>query len=260
MITSTHRAHAHAIAKGMPLKVLAAEILGKVTGCCKGRGGTMHLSLPAKGILYSSSIVGAGAPLAVGAALSAKIRNTNQVIVCFFGEGATNTGGFHESLNLASIWKLPIVFVCENNLYAVASHFERTTSIKSIADRAAAYNMPGYAIDGNNMIEIYRTALTAIERARKGNGPSLIVCRTYRWYGHCHGEPGTSYRTKEEIEKWMLKDPIVQLKTHLINESMVSVDELNKISNDIQAEIEEAESFAINSPFPSADDLGLFVF
>lgn len=123
MITSTHRAHAHAIAKGMPIKILAAEILGKVTGCCKGRGGTMHLSLPSKGILYSSSIVGAGAPLAVGAALSAKIRNTNQVIICFFGEGATNTGGFHESLNLASIWKLPVVFVCENNLYAVASHF-----------------------------------------------------------------------------------------------------------------------------------------
>jgi pyruvate dehydrogenase E1 component alpha subunit len=244
----------------MPLKLLAAEVLGKATGCCKGRGGTMHVSLPSEGTLYSSSIVGAGAPLAVGAALSAKLRKVNQVVVCFFGEGAANTGGFHESLNLASVWKLPVVFVCENNLYAVSVHFKHTTSVKNIADRAKAYDIPGFVIDGNDVMEVYETARVAMNSARKSEGPTLIECKTYRWHGHCCGEPGTTYRTKEEVETWMKKDPIIRLKAYFLEHSIVNEEELTQIEEVIKIEVEEAEKFAIDSPFPGADELGQFIF
>lgn len=260
LVTSTHRAHAHTIAKGTPMNVTAAEILGKVTGCCRGRGGTMHLSWPSEGMLYSSSIVGAGAPLAVGAALSATLRKTNQVIASFFGDGAANTGGFHESLNLASIWKLPVVFVCENNLYAISVSVKRSTSVKDIAVRAKAYNMPGFAIDGNDVIEVYKTARIAVERARKGEGPTLIEAKTYRHHGHYYGDPGTAYRTKEEVAEWKKGDPIGRHRKYLLERIIASEEQLNNIDKEVEAEVAEAEKFAIDSEFPGPEELERFVF
>ncbi|MFX0113721.1 MAG: thiamine pyrophosphate-dependent dehydrogenase E1 component subunit alpha [Candidatus Hodarchaeota archaeon] len=259
-VISTHRAHAHTIAKGAPMNVVAAEILGKMNGCCRGRGGTMHLSWPPVGMIYSSAIVGGGAPLAVGAALSATLRKTNQVAAAFFGDGATNIGGFHESLNLASLWKLPVVFVCENNLYAISVSVERSTSVKDIADRASAYAMPGFAIDGNDVIEVYKTAHTAVERARRGEGPTLIECKTYRWHGHYFGDPGTAYRTKEEVEAWKKKDPIVRLKKHLLERAIANEEELSKIEEKAKAEVEVAEKYAIESEFPGPEELERFIF
>lgn len=260
LVTSTHRAHAHTIAKGTPMNVTAAEILGKLTGCCRGRGGTMHLSWPEMGMLYSSSIVGAGAPLAVGAALSATSRKTDQVVASFFGDGAANIGGFHESLNLASIWKLPVVFICENNLYAISVSVKRSTSVKDIAVRSKAYDMPGFTIDGNNVLEVYKTTRSAVDRARKGEGPTLIEAKTYRHHGHYYGDPGTAYRTKEEVEVWKKKDPIVWYRKYLLEHAIASEEQLNNIDKEVETEVAEAEKFAINSQFPGPEELERFVF
>ncbi len=210
-VISTHRGHAHSIAKGIELKKIAAEILGKVTGCCRGRAGSMHLSDPSVGLLYSSAIVGAGVPLAVGAGLSIKLKGTDQVAVAFFGDGASNTGGFHEGLNLASIWKLPVIFVCENNLYAISVSVKKSTSVKDIATRASAYNMPGAIVDGNDLTVINKVTKEAVKRARRREGPSLIECKTYRCLGHYTGDVEQPYRTREEVEVWKKRCPIRRL-------------------------------------------------
>jgi TPP-dependent pyruvate/acetoin dehydrogenase alpha subunit len=188
-ITSTHRGHGHIIAKGGDLKYMFAELFGKATGYCKGKGGSMHIADADRGILGANGIVGAGHNIAVGAGLSAKYRGTDQVCVCFFGDGSTNQGTFHESLNLASIWKLPVIFVCENNLYGISMHQSRHQAIQDVADRAVAYNIPGVVVDGNDVLAVYEAAKEAIDRARNGQGPTLIECKTYRQRGHFEGDP-----------------------------------------------------------------------
>ncbi|MEM3088780.1 MAG: thiamine pyrophosphate-dependent dehydrogenase E1 component subunit alpha, partial [Candidatus Bathyarchaeia archaeon] len=219
-VFSTHRSHAHTIAKEVPLKEIAAEILGKATGCCKGKGGSMHLSRVDLGFVYSSAIVGGGVPLAVGAGLSIRLKKGDQVVASFFGDGASNTGGFHEGLNLASLWKLPVIFVCENNLYAISVSTKKSTSVENIADRAVAYGMPGLIVDGNDVLAVYEATRNAVDRARKGEGPTLLECKTYRWLGHFAGDPGDAYRTKEEVEAWKEKCPIKKLKTKLVEEGI----------------------------------------
>ena len=259
-VFSTHRCHAHTIAKEVPLREIAAEILGKVTGCCKGKGGSMHLSRVDLGFVYSSAIVGGGVPLAVGAGLSIRLKKGDQVVVSFFGDGASNTGGFHEGLNLASLWKLPVIFVCENNLYAISVSTKKSTSVENIADRAAAYGMPGLIVDGNDVLAVYEAARNAVERARKGEGPTLLECKTYRWLGHFAGDPGDAYRTKEEVEAWKEKCPIKKLKTKLVEEGILSEEEINRIDEEVKREVEEAAEYAINSPYPSSEELVKDVF
>ena len=204
-ITSTHRGHGHCIAKGADLKRTMAEILGKETGYCKGKGGSMHIADFSIGMLGATAVVGAGLPIAVGAALSAKLRKTDQVVACFFGEGASNQGTFHESINMASAWKLPVIFVCENNLYAMGTRQSRIMNIENISDRAPSYGIPGVSVDGNDVLAVYEAAQVATERARRGEGPTLIECKTYRHKGHSRVDPA-KYRPREEVEEWLRKD------------------------------------------------------
>lgn len=248
-IISTHRGHGHCIAKGADLKKTMAEILGKKTGYCKGKGGSMHIADFAIGMLGATAVVGAGLPIAVGAGLSAKLRKTGQVVVCFFGEGASNQGTFHESLNMASTWKLPVIFVCENNLYAMGTRQSRVMNIENIADRAVAYGIQGMIVDGNDVLAVYEAAGKAVDRARKDEGPTLIECKTYRHKGHSRVDPA-KYRPKEEVQEWLAKDPIKRFREHLLRNSLFTEEELQKIEKEVAAEIEEAVKFATESPFP----------
>ena len=258
-ITSTHRGHGHCIAKGVDLKKMMAEMFGKSTGVCKGMGGSMHLADFSVGILGAIGIVGAGIPIATGAALSAKMRKSGQVTVCFFGDGAVNEGTFHESLNMAGLWKLPVVYVIENNLYGFSTHIDRVTPITDLSKRADSYGMPGHSIDGNDVFTVYKTAQEAIQRARKGEGSTLVECKTYRFKGHSRFEPA-SYRTKKELEEWLKKDPLERLKKHLFKEEKVSEKELEKIRTRVDAEIEEAVDFAKKSPDPNPDDALKYIY
>lgn len=252
-ITSTHRGHGHCIAKGADLNRTMAEILGKQTGYCKGKGGSMHIADFAIGMLGATAVVGAGLPIAVGAALSAKLRGTKQVVACFFGEGASNQGTFHESLNFASVWRLPVVFVCENNLYAMGTRQSRVMNIDNVADRATAYGLPGMMVDGNDVLAVYEAALAAVKRSRKGEGPTLIECKTYRHKGHSRVDPA-KYRPKDEVQEWLGKDPVKLLKKRLIQESVLSESEIAGIEKEIEARIEEAVKFAVASPFPTPQE------
>ena len=251
-ITSTHRGHGHILAKGGDLKYMMAELFGKATGYCKGKGGSMHIADATKGILGANGIVGAGHNIAVGAGLSAKYRETDQVCICFFGDASTNQGTFHESLNLASVWKLPVVFVCENNLYGISMHQSKHQAIQDVADRAVAYNVPGVIVDGNDVFAVYEAANEAINRARNGQGPTLIECKTYRHRGHFEGDPG-NYKATEEQEEWLAKDPIPRLVNHLIENKILSEEELQKINEDVNKKIMEAIKFAEDSPEPTLE-------
>lgn len=251
-ITSTHRGHGHIIAKGGDLKYMFAELFGRETGYCKGKGGSMHIADADRGILGANGIVGAGHNIAVGAGLSAKYRDTDQVCVCFFGDGSTNQGTFHEALNMASIWKLPVIFVCENNLYGISMHQSRHQAIQDVADRAVAYNMPGVVVDGNDVLAVYEAAKEAVDRARNGQGPTLIECKTYRHRGHFEGDP-TVYRDEEEVKEWVQKDPIPRLVEFMLDNNVVTEEEIKKIDEEIAAEIEEAIKFAEESPFPPVE-------
>jgi pyruvate dehydrogenase E1 component alpha subunit len=252
-ITSTHRGHGHCIAKGAELKRVMAEILGKKTGYCKGKGGSMHIADFTIGMLGATAVVGAGLPIAVGAALSIKLSKTDQVVACFFGEGASNQGTFHESLNLASLWKLPVIFICENNLYAMGTHQSRAMPIENIADRATAYGIPGQVVDGNNVLAVYEATQEAVERARKGKGPTLIECKTYRHKGHSRVD-AAKYRPKEEVQEWLDKDPIKRLKEKLLQEKALTEAEIQRIEKEVSAEIEEAVKFATESPYPAPEE------
>ncbi len=252
-ITSTHRGHGHCIAKGADLKRIMAEILGKKTGYCKGKGGSMHIADFSIGMLGATAVVGAGLPIAVGAALSAQLRKSGQVVVCFFGEGASNQGTFHESINIASIWMLPVIFVCENNLYAMGTRQSLAMNIQNVADRAAAYGIPGIIVDGNDAIAIYEAAQRAVENARKGEGPTLIECKTYRHKGHSRVDPAR-YRSKEEVQEWLTKDPVKRFKTKLLQAGTFSEVELQKIEEETLAKIEEAVRFALESPYPESEE------
>jgi len=252
-ITSTHRGHGHCIAKGAELKRVMAEILGKKTGYCKGKGGSMHIADFSIGMLGATAVVGAGIPIAVGAGLSIQLRDTDQVVACFFGEGASNQGTFHESINMSAIWKLPIIFVCENNLYAMGTRLSRAMAIENVADRAIAYGIPGEAVDGNDVLAVYEAALKAVERARKCEGPTLIECKTYRHKGHSRIDPA-KYRPKEEVEDWLARDPIRRFREKLLQTNALTDAELQQIKKEISAKIEDAVKFAIESPYPAPEE------
>lgn len=253
-ITSTHRGHGHIIAKGGDTKYMMAELFGKETGYCKGKGGSMHIADATKGILGANGIVGAGHNIAVGAGLSAKYRKSGQVCACFFGDGSTNQGTFHESINLASIWKLPVVFVCENNLYGISMSQARHQAIQDVADRAVAYNIPGVVVDGNDIFAVYEAATEAVARARSGQGPTLIECKTYRHKGHFEGDP-TTYRPSDEVQEWMMKDPLPRAAAYLLDNDIVTEEELKRIDAEIVKEIAEAIKFAEDSPVPSLESI-----
>jgi pyruvate dehydrogenase E1 component alpha subunit len=252
-ITSTHRGHGHCIAKGADLKRTMAEILGKKTGYCKGKGGSMHIADFNIGMLGATAVVGAGLPIAVGAGLSAKLRRTDQVVACFFGEGASNQGTFHESINMASTWKLPIIFVCENNLYAMGTRQSRVMNIENIADRAGAYGIPGVVVDGNDVLAMYEATQKAVERARNGEGPTLIECKTYRLKGHSRVD-SAKYRPKEEVEQWLAKDPIKRFKEKLLQTNALKESEIQQIEKEVSEEIEEAVKFAMENPYPAPEE------
>ena len=248
-ITSTHRGHGHCIAKGADLNKSMAELMGKATGYCKGRSGSMHIADFNVGNLGANAIVGGGIPIAVGAALSAKLQKQDRVAVSFFGDGASNEGTFHESLNLASVMKLPIIFVCENNGYGISVPVSQSTSVKDISVRAKAYDMPGETVDGNDPEAIDAAFGRALARAKAGEGPSLIECKTYRWMGHWTGDPQT-YRTREEVESWKKRDPIKHWREHLIAEGMYTAEELDAMDKQADDETQAATDFALNSPEP----------
>jgi TPP-dependent pyruvate/acetoin dehydrogenase alpha subunit len=251
-VASTHRGHGHALAKGISARSVMAELMGGVDGCSGGRGGTMHLYDPKVGFLGSNGVVPPGILIGAGAALSAKLRGTDQVAVAFFGDGAVNNGAFHEGLNLAATWNLPVLFVCENNLYATEMPFEQATKNTSVASRAAAYKIPGITVDGNDVLDVHAKAGEAVERARRGEGPTLLECLTYRWFGHHEGDPGTSYRAKEEIASWKSNDPIGKFREQAIAASWVSAAEFETIDREVRRIIEDAAAFAIKSPQPDA--------
>lgn len=259
-ITSTHRGHGHCIAKGADVKRMFAEFFGKTTGYCKGRGGSMHIADVTKGNLGANGIVAGGIPIAVGAALSAKKMKTGKVVVSFFGDGANNEGAFHESLNMASIWKLPVVFVCENNGYGMSTSTARSTAVRDIADRAAAYAMPGVIVDGNNFSQVAEASHIAVERARRGEGPTLIESKTYRYRGHSKSDRNR-YRTREEIEDWMTnRDPISLFEKELLEFGVIDQAGIEAVRATVEKEIADALEFARQSPMPDPADHELFVY
>ena len=247
-ITSTHRGHGHCIAKGARLDYAMAELMGKATGYCKGRGGSMHIADFETGNLGANAIVGGGIPIAVGAALASKMQKRKEVAVSFFGDGASNEGIFHEALNLASLWKVPVIFVCENNGYGISVPAWQSTSVEDISVRAVSYNMPGVTVDGNDVEAIDEAFRAALERARAGEGPTLIECKTYRWLGHWTGDP-QPYRTREEIESWKEKCPIKRYGEKLLEQGFTA-EELEQLSQQAKKEVEDAVEFALNSPLP----------
>lgn len=252
MIVSTHRGHGHFIAKGGDLNRIMAELFGKVDGYCQGKGGTQHMADFAIGHLGSNGITAGGIPIATGAALSAQMRRSGQVVVSFFGDGAANQGVFHESLNLAALWRLPIVYVCENNLYSMSTPVRDAFPIQDIAQRAAAYDMPAAVGDGMDVAAVHATVLPAIERARGGDGPSLIEYKTYRYLGHSKSDMRV-YRTKEEEAAWRQRDPIDHLRRQLSETGLTSTEELDDIEARAGAAVDAAVDFSRRSPFPSAE-------
>lgn len=256
-ITSTHRGHGHVIAKGADLNLMMAELFGKKDGYCKGKGGSMHIADMQIGILGANGIAGGGIPIAGGAALSIKLRKTDQVSVGFFGDASSNNGTFHESLNLASVHRLPVIFVCENNLYGISVSQARHQAIKDIAIRATSYDMPGVVVDGNDVLDVYGAASKAVRRARAGEGPTLIECKTYRWRGHHEGDPnqGRRYRTTEEIEAWKKKDPIPRFAEKLLEQKILTKKKIAAIEAAANEEIDQAVAFANQSEFPPVEEM-----
>jgi len=255
-MVNTHRGHGNCIAKGASLNLMMAELLGKATGYCKGKGGSIHIADFEGGNLGANGIVGGGIPIAVGAGISIQNRGTDQVVTCFFGDGASNQGTFHESLNLAALWKLPVIFVCENNLYALSTPVREAISIPRISDRATAYGMPGITMDGNDVVEVYAETKEAVKRARSGGGPTLLDGITYRFFGHFTGDPGKgiTYRTKEEMDEWLNRCPIKRFRERLIKEKTLDHEREKEIEGKVKASIEEAVQFAKESPFPSPEE------
>ena len=249
-INVTHRGHGHCIAKGVDLNRMMAEFFAKRNGICKGKGGSMHIADLSVGMLGASGIVGGGIPHAVGAALAFKMKKTDQVAVAFFGDGASNQGAFHESVNLAAIWSLPVVFVCENNQFAEATRVSTVVLVKNIADRAAAYGIPGMVVDGMNVLSVYKGAKEAVERAREGKGPTLLECKTYRYEGHEIGDPWELYRSKTEVETWEGKDPIDTLRRTMIDGKLASELQFDAVNRDVANLIDSAVEFAKASPSP----------
>jgi 2-oxoisovalerate dehydrogenase E1 component len=249
-VFSTHRGHGHALAKGVPPREVIAELFGRVTGCSRGRGGSMHLFAPEVGLMGTSGIVGPSILQATGAGYTFKLLNTDRVGVAFFGDGAVNNGAFHEGLNLAAIWDLPVLYVCENNLYATEVPFAYATKNQNVAERAQTYGMHAAAVDGNDVLAVYQAADEAVRRARAGQGPSLIECKTYRTRPHSEGMRDAGYRTAVEIESWKQRDPLQMLQTRLLAEDIAAETDFAAIEGKVKALIEDAAEFAKNSPYP----------
>lgn len=250
LIASTHRGHGHCIAKGAELDRALAELMGKATGYCKGRSGSMHIADFSKGNLGANAIVGGGIPIATGGALALKMQNKPNVAVAFFGDGASNQGTFHESINMASVWKLPCIYVVENNQFGMTVPVWQSTSVQDISVRGTAYNIPGETVDGNDVVAVYEVFARAKERALNGEGPSIIECKTYRWRGHWTGDPEV-YRTREEVEDWKQnKDPIKRFREYLIKQKLATKKELDEIDAAAAEKMAKAVEFAMNSPEP----------
>ena len=254
-ILGTHRSHHHCIAKGVDLNKMMAELLGKATGTNKGKGGTMHIADISKGMLGANGVVGSNIPVATGAALSAQLQGTDSVSVVFFGDGASSQGSLHEAMNLASIWKLPTVFLCENNRYAESTPFEYAVAGGSIANRAAGYDMPGVLVDGQNVLEVYEVSGEAVKRARAGEGPTLIEAQTYRYMGHFGADNPLGYRTEEEEEYYKSRDCIDHLKGYLLENEVASNADIEKMDDTALKSVASAIKFADESPFPDPEEL-----
>lgn len=252
-ITSTHRPHGHALAKGVSARSIMAELFAKATGCCRGKGGSMHVGDMRVGMLPAIAIVGAGAPIAVGIGLSAKMRGTNQVAVCFFGDGGANEGAVHEAMNMAAIWKLPVVFVVENNLYGASTPTQYAFAIQDIADRAHAYGFPGVVVDGMDVLAVREVADAAIQRARDKQGPTLVECKTYRFVGHSRSD-ARNYRSRDEEAEWLKRDPLPRLAEMLLAQNKITRANLDALQNDVDAEIQDAIEFAEASPYPKPEE------
>lgn len=251
-IVSTHRGHGHLIARGADTKKMMAEVLGKRDGYCKGKAGSMHIVALDKGILGANGIVGGGIPIATGAAYMSRYKDTKQVTISFLGDSATNEGAFHESLNMASAWQLPVVYVIENNLYGISVALERVTNVQDLSVRAKAYGIDGVTIDGNDVLKVYETVKEAVALAREGHGPTLIECKTYRWKGHHVGDPATQYRTRAEEALWKERCPLACFKDYLIKNKVLDKKRITTLENSINDELQEAIEFAKNSPYPDA--------
>jgi pyruvate dehydrogenase E1 component alpha subunit len=254
LILSTHRGHGHCIARGADLNRMMAEFMGRETGYCRGRGGSMHIADVEGGNLGANGVVAGGIPIAVGVGLSLKMQKSDQIILCFFGDGAANTGPFHEALNMAAIWRLPVVYVCENNQYAMSFPVKKAFAIERISDRAAAYGMPGSTVDGNDVVAVYEAVSRAVKRAREGAGPSLIENVTYRWRGHSKSD-ANRYRTREEIEAWKEKCPIRRFRSALIGEGELTEEEAAQIEQQAYAAIDTAVAYAEASPEPALETI-----
>jgi pyruvate dehydrogenase E1 component alpha subunit len=252
-ITSTHRGHGDVLAKGCEVKYMFAELYGRTTGYCKGKGGSMHIADFSQGIIGANGIVSGGLPMITGLGLSAKMRGTDQVAVCFFGDGATAEGGFHEALNLASLWQIPVIFVCQNNLYGLSNPWEKTAYDCDLAQRARSYHMPGECVDGMDAIEVYRSVESAVDRARAGGGPSFIEAKTYRFLGHYVGDPAL-YMPPEEREAWREKDAILKLGTQLRAWGYLTEQEDEQMAADVEAELQAGIEYARSSPIPAAEE------
>ncbi len=253
-VTCTYRGHHHAIALGMTLRALMGEMMGKATGACHGKGGSMHMTDASIGLLGANAIVGAQLPIALGAALTAQVKKTGTIAVTFFGEGASNIGAFHEALNMAAVWKLPVLFICENNLYGEYSVWSKTTPIQDIADRASAYGIPGIMVDGQDTEAVYSVVKNAADRARAGDGPSLIECKTYRYRGHSRTDTAP-YRKPGELDEWLQRDPILILKERMIAEGQLDEVEFAELRQAAETVVIDAVEWAKNEPFPPLEAL-----
>lgn len=260
VITSTHRPHGHAIARGLSVESLMHELFGKKTGCCGGKGGSMHMGDLSKGMVPAIAIVGGGVPIATGAALAFKMKKEQRVAVCFMGDGAVNEGAFHEGVNMGAIWSLPVVYVIENNRYSASTPIAQMARVKNLAERAAAYGIPGATIDGNDVLTVYETAREAVERARGGEGPTLIEAVTYRITGHSRRDPA-NYQPKEERKQALKREPIGRFADRLLSGGIADQTALDKIRDEMDAEIEAAVESATAAPDPAPEDAlkGLFV-
>ena len=258
-ITSTHRGHGHCIAKGADLTRMIAELLGKEIGYCGGRGGSMHIADVETGNLGANGVVGGGIPIAVGAALASKMMAKGTVVVSFFGDGALNEGAFHEAANMAAIWKLPVIFVCENNKYGMSSSTAKAFALENLSDRAKGYGFPGVTIDGNDVVAVYEATQAAVDRAKAGEGPTLIEAQTYRWKGHSRSDKNL-YRTKEEIEEWKAVDPIVRFKNVLLERNIATVEELAEIEKRATDQVIEAVNVAVKATPATPEGLVEAVF
>jgi len=252
-ILSTHRGHGHLIAKGGETDRMMAELFAKKTGYNEGKGGSMHIADVDIGMLGAMGIVGSGIPIATGAGLSAKMRGTDQVTICFFGDGAANIGRFHEGVNLGAVWKLPVIYICENNLWAVSVPASLSLPVRDVADRAGGYGIPGVVVDGMDVMAVYEVAGEAVARAKRGEGPTLVEAKTYRYRGHFEGDSGL-YRSKEEIEEWQKRDPINSFKEKLIKMKILTEKKVSETDHEMMEEIDKAVQFAKESPYPRPEE------